>query len=71
MSRPGTAGSHVMMDARGVGMVFNAGAENEVRTLRNISFDLRKGEILALVGPSGCGKSTLFNIIAGLLTPSE
>ncbi len=70
-SSPGTAGHHVMMDARGVGMVFNAGAPNEVRTLRNISFELRKGEILALVGPSGCGKSTLFNIIAGLLTPSE
>lgn len=64
-------GGDAVMEARGVGMVFNAGAANAVRTLRDISFVLKKGEILALVGPSGCGKSTLFNIIAGLLSPSE
>lgn len=61
----------VVMEATDVGMAFNAGEPNEVRALRNISFELHRGEILALVGPSGCGKSTLFNIIAGLLTPSE
>ncbi len=70
-----TADTHTpagaMMEAHDVGMVFNAGTSGEVRTLRNISFRLHKGEILALVGPSGCGKSTLFNIIAGLLSPTE
>lgn len=33
------------------------------------SFDVRKGEFLAIVGPSGCGKSTLLNMVAGTLAP--
>ena len=39
--------------------------------LDDISFDIRPGEIFALLGPSGCGKSTLLRIIAGFETPSE
>lgn len=32
-----------------------------------LSFDVRHGEILAIVGRTGCGKSTMFNLVAGLL----
>ena len=34
--------------------------------LRNISFEVEKGEVLVLCGPSGCGKSTLLRCINGL-----
>lgn len=34
--------------------------------VRNISFELETGEILAIVGPSGCGKTTTLRLIAGL-----
>ena len=37
----------------------------------NISFDIKKGELLSIVGPSGCGKSTILRCIGGLLQPTS
>ncbi len=59
-----------ILSANAIGMRFEA-ASGPVEAIGNVSFDLREGEILALVGPSGCGKTTLFNIITGLLAPSR
>src|SRR5450631_587290 len=35
-----------------------------------LSFEIAKGEIVAVLGKTGCGKSTMFNIVAGLTEPS-
>jgi len=35
-----------------------------------LSFEIAKGEIVAVLGKTGCGKSTMFNIVAGLIEPS-
>lgn len=43
----------------------------ETYALRNVTFDVKNGEFIAVTGPSGCGKSTLLNILAGLLAPAD
>ncbi len=36
--------------------------------LKNISFDIKEGELICILGPSGCGKTTLLNIIGGFVS---
>ena len=45
---------------------YNQGKESAFFSLRNISFEIERGEFVAVVGPSGAGKTTLFNVV-GLL----
>jgi NitT/TauT family transport system ATP-binding protein len=39
--------------------------------LKNISFDIERGEIVSLVGPSGCGKTTTLALLGGFFNPSS
>lgn len=48
---------------RGVGKTY---ARTTEPVLQDISLDVMRGELIALIGPSGCGKSTLLNLLAGL-----
>ncbi len=41
------------------------------QALKNVTLDIRRGEIFALLGPNGAGKTTLISVICGIVTPSE
>lgn len=45
--------------------------DGETYALADLTFQVKKGEFIAIVGPSGCGKSTLLSLISGLLTPES
>ena len=43
----------------------------DVKAVRNISFDVKRGEIFAFLGPNGAGKSTTIKILTTILHPSK
>src|SRR4028119_276472 len=55
---------------RDIWKTYQMGTE-ELHALRGVSFDVKKGEYLAIIGPSGSGKSTLMNLIGCLDSPSK
>jgi NitT/TauT family transport system ATP-binding protein len=47
------------------------GREQMIQALDNVSFNVRDGEMVALIGPSGCGKTTALRVVMGLQSPSS
>ena len=56
----------VVMEMKNITLRFGG-----VVAIKDISFDIRKGEIRAIIGPNGCGKSTLLRALARLLSPNR
>ena len=62
---------HKGVDVRveGVSKRYQMAAE-EVHALRESSWEVRRGEAVAIMGPSGCGKTTLLNLLGGVDRPT-
>jgi putative ABC transport system ATP-binding protein len=71
VEQPSVSGAPAsLISMRNIWKTYQMGSEM-VHALRGVSFEVAKGEYLAIIGPSGSGKSTLMNLIGCLDTPSE
>ncbi|HKR21077.1 MAG TPA: ABC transporter ATP-binding protein, partial [Pyrinomonadaceae bacterium] len=60
----------MLISMRNIWKTYVMGTE-AVHALHGVSFDIPRGEYIAIIGPSGSGKSTLMNLIGCLDTPSQ
>ncbi len=70
------AGGYTTADGRKIGGVVMEMKNITLRfggvvAIKDISFDIREGEIRAIIGPNGAGKSSMLNVISGFYVPSE
>lgn len=54
-----------------VNLFTSGGSKKEFKALKNISFEVEKGEFFGIIGRNGSGKSTLLKIISGIYNPSS
>jgi putative ABC transport system ATP-binding protein len=64
------ASTGALISMRNIWKTYQMGVE-ELHALQGVSFEVQKGEYLAIIGPSGSGKSTLMNLIGCLDSPSK
>lgn len=64
-----------LISADRIGLAYPTGLglmrKNDFYALRNVSFNVFRGETLGVVGRNGCGKSSLLRILGGIIEPSE
>ncbi|MDI9539606.1 ABC transporter ATP-binding protein [Xiashengella succiniciproducens] len=58
-----------VIEIENIQKIYQVGTQ-EVRALRGVTTQIKRGDYVAIMGPSGSGKSTLMNIIGGLDTPT-
>ena len=60
------AAGEVLLSIENVSLSFGG-----VSAIRDVSFDIRKGEVRAIIGPNGAGKTSMLNVINGFYQPQE
>jgi len=64
-------GNDVIIRIEGLGKIYDAGRDTEVRALEDVSLEIQRGEIFGIIGLSGAGKSTLVRCINLLEKPTS
>jgi branched-chain amino acid transport system ATP-binding protein len=60
------AAGEILLSVENVSLSFGG-----VRAIRDVSFDIRKGEVRAIIGPNGAGKTSMLNVINGFYQPQQ
>jgi branched-chain amino acid transport system ATP-binding protein len=63
---PATTAGENLLNVENVSLSFGG-----VRAIRDVSFDIRHGEIRAIIGPNGAGKTSMLNVINGFYHPQQ
>ena len=58
------AAGEIILSIENVSLAFGG-----VRAIRDVSFDIKKGEVRAIIGPNGAGKTSMLNVINGFYQP--
>ncbi len=62
--------SDIKIALEGVTKIFKT-KNGPITAVKDVTFDVHKGDFISLVGPSGCGKSTVIRLIDGIIDPTE
>lgn len=68
-SKPDTESPPILIQAEGLSKVYRRGRET-VAALHRVTFEIRRGEFVAITGPSGSGKTTLLNLLGAMDVPT-
>jgi len=65
-TEPATTTGGTLLSVENVSLAFGG-----IKAIRDVSFDVRHGEIRAIIGPNGAGKTSMLNVINGFYTPQQ
>lgn len=66
VGNPTASAPETLLELNGIGISFGG-----LRAVDDLSFSVRRGEIVGLIGPNGAGKTTVFNMITGVYRPTD